>query len=93
MADSGLRAAAVARAKDIVRADEWKGDIRVNMTTVIGAGRVLAKRLEEMEAERDELVAALKAVNEWYDRDGSVGGLVDPMDVVKAILAKVEAEQ
>ena len=41
---------AVERAKNIVRANEWDGDMRVNMTTVIGAGRVLAKRVEELEA-------------------------------------------
>lgn len=41
---------AVERAKDIVRTNEWEGDMRVNMTTIIGAGRVLAKRVEELEA-------------------------------------------
>lgn len=40
---------AVQRAKEIVAATEWEGDLRVNMTTVIGAGRVLAKRIEELE--------------------------------------------
>jgi len=41
---------AVERAKNIVRASEWEGDIRVNMKTAIDAGRVLAKRVEELEA-------------------------------------------
>lgn len=40
---------AVERAKNIVRANEWEGDMRVNMTTIIGAGRVLANRVEELE--------------------------------------------
>lgn len=37
--------AAILRALAIVNATEWSGDIRVNMNTVIGAGRVLAKAL------------------------------------------------
>ena len=40
---------AVKRAKEIVAAVEWSGDMRVNMTTAISAGRVLAKRLAELE--------------------------------------------
>lgn len=44
---------ALQRAIDIVRAVEWEGDLRVNMTTVIGAGRVLAKWIEDIEAAID----------------------------------------
>ena len=40
---------AVQRAREIVRASEWFGDPRVNMTTLIGAGRVLDKALGEVE--------------------------------------------
>ncbi len=40
---------AINRAKEIVAAQEWDGDIRVNMTTVIGAGRVLSRRVSELE--------------------------------------------
>jgi hypothetical protein len=39
----------IQKAKDIVSASEWEGDLRVNMTTIIGAGRVLAKRVDELE--------------------------------------------
>jgi len=42
---------AVQHAAEIVAASEWSGDLRVNMTKVIGAGRVLAKRLAELESE------------------------------------------
>jgi hypothetical protein len=48
---------AVKRAQEIVAATEWDGDMRVNITTIIGAGRVLNKRLQEREAE----LAALRA--------------------------------
>lgn len=47
-------------------------------------------RLGEVEglvAERDRLRAACEEVIEWYDRDGSVGGLVDPIDSLRAALA------
>ena len=40
----------IERAKGIVAATEWSGDMRVNMNTVIDAGRVLARRLEELES-------------------------------------------
>ena len=39
----------ISHAMEIVNANEWSGDTRVNMTTVIGAGRVLARRVEELE--------------------------------------------
>ena len=41
---------AITRATEIVHATEWSGDMRVNMTTIIGAGRVLAKRVRELES-------------------------------------------
>ena len=40
--------AVVMRAVEIVEASEWSGDMRVNMTRAIGAGRVLAKRVHEL---------------------------------------------
>jgi hypothetical protein len=39
----------IQQCKNIVRATSWEGDIRVNITTIIGAGRVLAKRVDELE--------------------------------------------
>lgn len=53
MAETPLVKKAVARAREIVHAVEWRGDMRVNMTTILGAGRVLDKRLTEVEAQRD----------------------------------------
>ena len=47
--------AVVMRAREIVEAVEWSGDIRVNMTRVIGAGRVLAKRVCELTQFVEEL--------------------------------------
>jgi hypothetical protein len=52
---------AVERAKEIVRADEWHGDLRVNMTRVVGAGRVLAKEVEKL-SEYAETLENLR----WY---------------------------
>ncbi len=40
---------AIAKAQQIVAADEWRGDHRVNLTTVVGAGRVLSHRVSELE--------------------------------------------
>ena len=42
---------AVKRALEIVNAVEWSGNLEVNMTTALGAGRVLAKRLAIVESE------------------------------------------
>lgn len=58
--------AAVDRAKQIVAAETWSGDMRVNATTIIGAGRVLAKRLAELDAEVEKL------------RDSVQGAICDP---------------
>lgn len=52
-----LNVNAVQRAREIVLANEWKGDIRQNMTTIIGAGRVLAKRIDELESAFDLLLS------------------------------------
>ena len=40
---------AIERAKEIVAASEWSGDLRANMTRVVGAGRILAKHIKEQE--------------------------------------------
>lgn len=56
------RSRAVKRAKEIVTANEWEGDLRSNMTTVIGAGRVLAKRIDELEKALRNIVAHQDAV-------------------------------
>jgi monomeric isocitrate dehydrogenase len=58
---------AVQQCKDIVRATTWEGDIRVNITTIIGAGRILAKRVDELE----EALRTIKAHQEM-----AAGGLV-----------------
>ena len=50
---------ATERATGIVRATEWSGDMRINMTTIIGAGRVLAKRVGELESEVSRYRTAL----------------------------------
>lgn len=36
------------------------------------------------------LLAACKAVIGWYDRDGSVGGIVDPMDQLRTAIHSAE---
>lgn len=48
---------AIERAKQIVSANEWDGDMRVNFTTIHDAGRVLAKHIDELEAKHASLVA------------------------------------
>jgi monomeric isocitrate dehydrogenase len=50
----------IQQCKNIVRATSWEGDIRVNITTIIGAGRVLAKRVDELEE-------ALRTINAAAD--------------------------
>jgi hypothetical protein len=52
--ESMIEPKAVQQCKDIVRATTWEGDIRVNITTIIGAGRILAKRVDELEKVLDE---------------------------------------
>lgn len=47
---------------------------------------VLSK--EDAEALKDVRVKA-EAVMDWYARDGSVGGAVDPMHALRAALARV----
>lgn len=41
----------------------------------------------------EELVKAGKAVLEWYDRDGSVGGLSEPMSQLELALEEVQPQQ
>ena len=66
---------AIQRAKDIVSANVWEGDMRVNMTTVIGAGRVLAKRVEELE----------KAIHLAEQQYMGCGGRLHPSEVVDSM--------
>jgi hypothetical protein len=35
-----------------------------------------------------DLLAACEAILQWYDRDGSVGGIVDPIEDVRAAVNK-----
>lgn len=55
---------AVERAKEIVRTDQWGGNQRANMTKLIGAGRVLAKRVELLEL-------TLRIIQTWASCDAS----------------------
>ena len=81
---------AIERALQIVNAVEWSGDMRVNMTTVLGAGRVLAKALEmaesKLNADESELVQLL-ICNERY-----VEELETKLDAVEARLRRYEPE-
>lgn len=63
MADEGPRTAppdAVARAREIVLRDEWSGDMRANLTRIIGAGRVLNRALALARADVQRLRWELK---------------------------------
>lgn len=62
-----LRNNAVKRAAEIVSTSEWSGDLRVNLTTVIGAGRVLLKRLAEQSDELDALRAELTEAKRGWE--------------------------
>ena len=55
---------AVTRSKRIVNATEWEGDLRANITTVLGAGRVLAKRVAELEADLPSAMMHLLAIED-----------------------------
>jgi hypothetical protein len=48
----------------------------------------IADYIERVEGQRDELLAACQALLDWYDRDGSVGGIVDPIEDVRAAVNK-----
>lgn len=50
---------------------------------------MLLQRLDSHAA----LIEACEAALTWYDRDGSVGGIVEPMDQLRAALAAVKGEQ
>ncbi len=39
----------------------------------------------------DEIREACVSLLAWYDRDGSVGGLADPIEDCRAVLAKIDA--
>ena len=70
------KANTLTRALEIVNAVEWSGDARVNLTTVIGAGRVIAKAYAEQAAElapHRELIEEAKALDDYI---GSCGDLL-----------------
>ena len=48
----------IERAKATVNAVEWSGDMRVNLTTVLSAGRILARYIDKLENEQE--IAASK---------------------------------
>ena len=52
---------AIDRAREIVAANEWSGDMRANMTKIIGAGRVLARALALRNADVHALQADIRA--------------------------------
>lgn len=74
-----MRDEAIAHAQEIVNASEWSGDMRVNMTRVIGAGRVLNKALKELQSEIELLRTQKEKLWLWvagqrcecYDDDGT----------------------
>jgi hypothetical protein len=37
------------KAKEIAASEEWEGDLRINMATVVGACKVLARRVWRLE--------------------------------------------
>ena len=79
---------AIERATDIVNASEWSGDMRVNMTRVIGAGRVLVKALSERDAEIGrlrELIPDPRELSGWDD-EGC------PPDVAVGLIKLAEAK-
>lgn len=47
------------------------------------------QRIRDLEAENERLRISAKAVVEWYNRDGSVGGAVDPMELLEEALNDV----
>ena len=63
------------RATEIVNAVEWSGDMRVNLTTALGAGRVLLKMLEktQQEAYLEGFIAGLELYAWWKDGVQYVG--------------------
>ena len=75
-----VRAAAVNRAIEIVNATEWWGDMRVNMTTLIGAGRVLAKALTDAANPADDATLVdfdwLKSIG-FIERRGAIGQIIE----------------
>ena len=46
---------------------------------------------DEVHAAAPELLDAAQSIMEWYDRDGSVGGIQDPMDSLRAAIGKATA--
>ena len=99
------KANTLTRALEIVNAVEWSGDARVNLTTVIGAGRVIAKAYAEQAAElapHSELIeAAKKAVDALKTANIHLGWgdcslenvhrlVVDTADALAAAVAKCE---
>lgn len=50
------------------------------MAKPLDAADMVNDRIADLEAINAKLVEAAKAVLDWYDRDGSVGGACDPME-------------
>ena len=53
------------RAREYIHATEWAGDLRRNLMNAIGAGRVLAKRITELERINTELLAACRMARQY----------------------------
>lgn len=81
---------AVTRAINIVRVDEWSGDMRANTIRVIGSGRVLAKAVEAAEAEIMKLRDLCGDAEHWLTVPATTGSDRDCVAVLCRKLCKAE---
>lgn len=58
----------------------------VDTEGVIGCGLILHDDTVKLLLAAPQLLAACEAVLNWYERDGSVGGAVDPMETLAAAI-------
>ena len=76
------------RAREFIHATEWEGDLRRNLMNAIGAGRVLANRITELERINAELLAACReamAAPDAFEMKSILGSVLsevsnDPME-------------
>lgn len=83
------------RAREIVHAVEWSGDMRANMNRAIGAGRVLAKRLNEEKASRERIIASTIGIMEKMNLESTDGEIqwVSPGETVFEALLNLVADE
>lgn len=60
--------------------------LRIQVSDLTGHANVLTAKVAALEAENARMAFASRAVLDWYDRDGSVGGACDPMEDLRAAL-------